>query len=97
MTPDDAISRAAAARAEFGVPELFVPKWAKRRIVEIVPGQPVIDALPAAGPVIDRIAWIVHLGVDVLWVEFTIDDQTGRIIRFRRSRGAVASFDRESQ
>lgn len=90
MTFEEAVANAVAASGPLGVPSSFLPLWAKRLIVEIVPGQAVVDALPGPGPVIDRISWLVHLGVDRVWAELVVDDETGRILRLRRSRGAAA-------
>jgi hypothetical protein len=96
VTRDQAIGIAAGARGRFDVPQEYTTQWAVLRIIEIVPGPSVRDALPDPGPVIDRHAWIVRFGVIPVWAELAVDDATGEVIRFRRSRTAAARWDRPS-
>jgi hypothetical protein len=96
VTRDQAIVIAERARTQFDVPQDYTVNAASLRIIEIVPTEPVRDALPAAGPVLDRLAWIVRFGVQILWAELAVDDATGAVIRFRRSRTAAANWDRET-
>jgi len=90
MTEEEAKNIALTARAKFEVPGDFTFRRAEKRIIELVDdGQPVRDALPSPGKVRDVVAWIVTLGFDVAEVEFAIDDRTGDVVRFRRSRSAL--------
>ena len=59
-------------------------------IIEIVAGhRPDRDEPPEPGPVADRIAWLVTFMMDPWTTEFAVDDRTGAILRFRRSRDAA--------
>ena len=93
MTEQQAVQIALSARPEFEVPSDFEPITAEKRIIEIVDGQPVRDELPEPGPVRDTVAWVVRLGLDVLWAEFAVEDTTGAVVRIRRSRGAAGAAD----
>jgi hypothetical protein len=95
MTREQAIAIANRARTQFDIPHDYATRAASLRIIEIVPGEPVRDALPAVGPVLDRLAWIVRFGVHIVWAELAVDDVTGAIIRFRRSRTAAANWECE--
>ena len=97
MTREDSIRTAAGLAASYRIPPEYVPRLADLRIVEIVANQPVADALPGPGPVIDRIAWVVRFEAGNLWVELTLDDQTRKVIRYRRSRGTASMADTEAQ
>jgi hypothetical protein len=93
MNAQDAVKRAQSAAPLFGVPAQFRAVSAELRIIELVAGAPVQDALPSAGPVIDRQAWVVRLARGILWAELAIDDLTGDVLRLRRSRGAAQVLD----
>ena len=93
MNAQDAVRRALAAAPMFAVPPSFQPVSAELRIIELVEGAPVRDALPPPGPVIDRSAWVVRLAQGILWAELAIDDLNGEVLRLRRSRGAAQTLD----
>ncbi|WP_418315124.1 hypothetical protein [Piscinibacter sakaiensis] len=96
MNAQQAIASAQAAAPAHGVPANYRPAAAELRIVELVEGAPLRDELPPPGPVYDRSAWVVRLALDILWVELTIDDQTGELLRIRRSRGAAQAIEQEA-
>ena len=90
MTRDQAIRIASDARRLYDVPDSFEYWHAKYCIIEIVAGRrPVRDEPPEPGPVADRIAWLVTFMMDPWTTEFAVDDRTGAILRFRRSRDAA--------
>jgi hypothetical protein len=90
MTEEQAQNIALTARSKFDVPDDFTFRRAEKRIIELVDdGQPIRDALPSPGMVRDVVAWVVTLGFDVAEVEFAVDDATGEIVRFRRSRSSL--------
>lgn len=90
-----AIEIARASRPRFEVPPEFHAATAEKRLIEVVnDGQPVRDALPLAGPVRDALAWVVTLSHDASTVEFAIDDASGNVLRFRRSRSAMPYFEK---
>ncbi len=90
MNAQQAIAAAQVAAPRFGVPPGFQVSSADLRIVELVVNAPVVDALPPEGPVVDRSAWVVTFSAEPLWAELTVDDQTGDVVRIRRSRTAAA-------
>ncbi len=92
MNNREAIAVAQAAAPEFGIPGDYQPTSVELRIVELVAGAPLADQLPPPGPVFDRKAWVVKLSAGILWVELTVDDDTARIVRFRRSRSAAQAL-----
>lgn len=90
MTEEEAIRIALGSRPAFQVSDAFVGRKAEKRIIEVVEDrQPVRDAMPEPGPVRDVVAWVVRLWHEIVWAEFAIEDATGKVVRFRRSRGAV--------
>ncbi len=90
MTVEEVRTIALGARGQFDVSNDFTFRRAQKRIIELVDdGQPVQDQLPAPGRVRDGVAWVVTLGVEVAEVEFAIDDSTGKVVRFRRSRSSL--------
>lgn len=90
MTETEARQVALASRPAFGVSEDYAVVSAEKRIIELVEnGQPVRDELPGPGPIREVLAWVVQTGHDVVWAEFAIEDATRKVVRFRRSRGAV--------
>ena len=89
MTQHQAVAIAFAACPQFEVPDSCSFTGAEKRIIEIVAhGGPVRDEAPPPGPVLDRVAWVVTFGLEAWSAEFAVDDQTGAILRFRRSRGS---------
>lgn len=89
MNSNAAIEIASSARVRFEVSLQFRYFSVEQLIVEVVAGfRPVRDELPPSGPVMDRLAWQVIFIRDPWTVEFTVDDQSGEVLRFRRSRGA---------
>jgi hypothetical protein len=96
MNAEQAVAAAQAAAPGFGIPPNYGVRSAELRIVEVVADAPVVDALPPPGPVMDRRAWVVNFGVDILWAELAIDDLTGQVLRLRRSRTAAAHWDEGS-
>jgi hypothetical protein len=98
MTANEAMRIALQARSRFGVGEGFTPRGTERRIIELVgSARPVVDAPPTEGPVRDTVAWVVTLGEDVAEVELAIDEATGEVVRFRRSRGAAVTASRATR
>lgn len=96
MEQQEAIQSALNARRRFQVPDEFDAGVAEKRIIEIVDdGRPVRDELPASGPVRDIIAWIVTLVHEGSSVEFAVDDKSGEIVRFHRSRSALSYIEEE--
>lgn len=93
MNAREAVAVAQAAAPEFGIPANYQPTSSELRIVELVAGAPIVDKLPPPGPVFDRKAWVVKLSAGILWVELTVDDDTARIVRIRRSRSAVQALE----
>jgi len=87
MTRDQAMAVAESARASFGVPAEFALKAADKRIVELVEGETkvVADLPPEPGPRYDLVAWVVSFAGPAAFVQLTIDDATGRVVRIRRS------------
>jgi len=72
---------AEAARGAHGVPPDFQLTGAQRRIIEIgaqAPDRP--------GKVRDCVAWLVRFAHEIAWIELGVDDQTGLVVRVRRSR-----------
>lgn len=96
MNAQQAIAAAQVAAPRFGVPPGFQVSSAELRIVELVANAPVVDALPPEGPVVDRSAWVVTFSAEPLWAELTVDDQTGDVVRIRRSRMAAAAWPADS-
>ena len=95
MTQELAVQAATLALPRFDVPSSYRFTDARRCILEIVAGHlPQGDELPPPGPVLDRIAWLVTFMMDPWTVEFAVDDQDGRILRFRRSRGGALAGPR---
>lgn len=93
MNAREAVAVAEAAAPEFGVPASYAAQGAELRIVELVAGAPIRDELPPPGPVFDRKAWVVQFAAGILWVELTVDDDTARIVRVRRSRSAAQAIE----
>lgn len=93
MNAREAVAAAETAAPEFGVPAHYETRDVELRIVELVAGAPIVDQLPPPGPVFDRKAWVVQFASGILWVELTVDDDTARIVRVRRSRSAVQSIE----
>lgn len=93
MNARDAIATAQAAAPAYGVPDNYRPASSELRIIELVQGAPLRDELPPPGPVFDRLAWVVRFAAGILWVELAIDDQTGEVLRVRRSRSAAQDID----
>ncbi len=93
MNAQEAVAIAQAAAPAQGVPDNYRPVSSELRIIELVQGAPLRDELPAAGPVYDRTAWVVKLAAGILWIELAIDDQTGDLLRIRRSRSAALDID----
>jgi hypothetical protein len=97
MTQGQAVQVAAQARPEYGVAGDYRFTTAELCILEVVWGHmPKSDALPPPGPVVDRVAWIVTFMMDPWTIDFAVDDATGLILRFRRSRGAALAGVGES-
>lgn len=93
MNAREAVATAEAAAPEFGVPPDYATRDVELRIVELVAGAPIRDELPPPGPVFDRKAWVVQFASGIFWIELTVDDDTARIVRVRRSRGAAQNIE----
>ncbi len=93
MNAREAVATAEAAAPEFNVPADYAPQDVELRIVELVAGAPIVDELPPPGAVFDRKAWVVKFASGNLWVELTVDDDTARIVRVRRSRSAAHDIE----
>jgi hypothetical protein len=92
MTEDQAVRIALDARRLYGVPDSFQFWQARYCIIEIVVAhRPDSAEAPQPGPVLDRVAWLVTFMMDPWTVEFAVDDRTGQILRFRRSRNAAVA------
>lgn len=92
MTEQEAAQAALGARQQYGVPATYKVKSAEKRIVELVAdNQAVQRELPGPGPARDVVAWVVRLGAGPGWVDFTLEDATGKVVRVLQSRGAVTS------
>ena len=88
MTEDKAVEAALQARHRLELVDDYQYSSAEKRIIEIVmDGKPVSDSLPGTGPVRDLVAWVVVLAFETSEAEIAIDDMTGQVVRFRRSRG----------
>lgn len=96
MNATEAVATAEAAAVEFGLPPDYQAQSSELRIVELVAGAPIRDELPPPGPVFDRKAWVVRFASGILWVELTVDDETARIVRVRRSRSAAQEIEARS-
>lgn len=86
MTREEAQRAAVSARAEFGVPkEAHVDSAPERRFIELAGSDPA-----AAEPVCDLLAWIIRFRSGIAWIDLTVDDATGEIVRVERSRSWAA-------
>lgn len=81
MEQAEAERLAEGAAPEFKVPPDYAVASTDRRFIEV--------PSPGAGDGLrDALAWVVRFAKPGWWIDLSVEDATGRIVRVERSRGA---------